>query len=209
MYRSSSFAGVILAAGESSRMGTDKALLPWPPGESQTVRKDTFLSAAIHSLSLSTDFVLVVAGKNEADLAPIAYVNAATVITNSDPSRGQFSSLQIGLREVLNRGRDAAIITLVDRPPAPANVLQTLREQFEAAPQNIWAVVPEFEGKHGHPFVAGREMIEGFLREPVSGNARDVEHRYQEHIQYIPVSEPFVTLNINTPEDYAKLAQPS
>ena len=209
MYRSSSFAGVILAAGESSRMGTDKALLPWPPGESQTVRKDTFLSAAIHSLSLSTDFVLVVAGKNEADLAPIAYVNAATVITNSDPSRGQFSSLQIGLREVLNRGRDAAIITLVDRPPAPANVLQTLREQFEAAPQNIWAVVPEFEGKHGHPFVAGREMIEGFLREPVSGNARDVEHRYQEHIQYIPVGEPFVTLNINTPEDYAKLAQPS
>ena len=209
MYRSPSFAGVILAAGESSRMGRDKALLPWPPGESQTIRKETFLAAAIRSLSLATDFVLVVAGKNEADLAPIAYANAAAIIRNSDPGRGQFSSLQIGLREVLNRGRDAAIITLVDRPPAPANVVHMLRERFEAAPQNIWAAVPEFEGRHGHPFVAGREMMERFLREPVSGNARDVEHRYREHIEYVTVSESLVTLNINTPEDYAKLAQPS
>ena len=209
MYRSPSFAGVILAAGESSRMGRDKALLPWPPGGSATIRKDTFLSAAIRSLSLSTDFVLVVTGKNEPDLAPIAYGNGATVIRNSDPGRGQFSSLQIGLQEVLNRGRDAAIITLVDRPPAPASVVQMLRERFEAAPQNTWAVVPEFEGRHGHPFVAGREMMERFLREPISGNARDVEHRWQEHIEYVTVSEPFVTLNINTPEDYAKLTQPS
>jgi len=209
MYRSPSFAGVILAAGESSRMGRDKALLPWPPGESQTIRKETFLAAAIRSLSLAADFVLVVAGKNEANLAPIAYANAAAIIRNSDPDRGQFSSLQIGLREVLNRGRDAAIITLVDRPPAPANVVHMLRERFEAAPQNIWAVVPEFEGRHGHPFVAGREMLERFLREPVSGNARDVEHRHQEHVEYVTVSEPSVTLNINTPEDYAKLAQPS
>jgi molybdenum cofactor cytidylyltransferase len=210
MSRSVSFAGVILAAGESSRMGRDKALLPWPPVDSQTILKDTFLSAAIRSLAPPTDFVLVVAGKNEAELAPIAYTNGASVLTNPDPSRGQFSSLQVGLREVLNRGRDAAIITLVDRPPVAAETVQRLREAFEAAPQNIWAVVPEFSGKHGHPFVAGREMIERFLCEPVTGNARDVEHRFQEHIQYLPVSEPFVALNINTPEDYAKLAgQPS
>ena len=52
-------------------------------------------------------------------------------------------------------------------------------------------------------------MMERFLREPVSGNARDVQHRYQEHIEYVTVSEPVVALNINTPEDYAKLSQPS
>lgn len=167
--------------------------------------KDSFLSAAIRSLALSTDFVLVVAGQNEDTLAPVVYANGASLVINPDPSRGQFSSLQLGLSEVLNRGRDAAMITLVDRPPASAATVATLRQAFEDAPQNIWAVVAEFSGKHGHPFIAGRDLIESFLREPVTGNARDVEHRHQEHIQYIVVDDPNVSVNINTPEDYAAL----
>ncbi len=203
MSRSSSFGGVILAAGESSRMGSDKALLPWPPGDG--ISKETFLSAAIRSLEPSTDFVVVVAGNNESTLAPIVYTVGASIVTNPDPSRGQFSSLQVGLREVLNRGRDAAIITLVDRPPAVPATVQALRQAFESAPPNIWAVVPEFSGKHGHPYVAGREMIERFLREPATGNARDVEHRCQDHVQYVPVQDAAIAMNINTPEDYSAL----
>lgn len=207
MSRSVSFAGVILAAGESSRMGTDKALLPWPPrAAGQLPSTESFLSAAIRSLALSTDFVVVVTGQNEAALAPVVYANGASIVVNPDPSNGQFSSLQIGLHEVLNRGRDAALITLVDRPPANVATVQTLRDSFEAAPQSVWALIPEFSGKHGHPFVAGREIIERFLREPVTGNARDVEHRHQDHVQYLAVNDVNVALNINTPEDYALLA---
>ncbi|MGC1449002.1 MAG: nucleotidyltransferase family protein [Candidatus Sulfotelmatobacter sp.] len=206
MSRSPSFAGVILAAGDSSRMGTDKALLPWPPQVvGQAVSKDTFLSAAIRSLTLSTDFILVVVGKNEAAVAPVAYANGASLVTNPDPSRGQFSSLQAGLHEVLNRGRDAAVITLVDRPPVSSATVQLLRDAFESAPPNIWAVVPEISGKHGHPYLAGRELIEVFLNEAPTSMAREVEHRYHDHILYVAVSDPFVALNINTPEDYAAL----
>ncbi len=186
-------------------MGRDKALLPWPPQvEGQSRVQDTFLSAAIRSL-LSTDFVAVVAGKNETALEAIAYANGASIVTNPDPSRGQFSSLQVGLHEVLNRGRDTAVITLVDRPPVSAATVQLLQNTFSCAPQNVWAVVPEFSGKHGHPFIAGRELIEAFLQAPPTANARDIEHKYQEHIQYVAVNEPFVALNINTPEDYAAL----
>jgi molybdenum cofactor cytidylyltransferase len=206
MIRAPSYAGVILAAGESSRMGTDKALLPWPPrAAEQDSGKETFLSAAIRSLSLETDFVVVVAGKNEVALAPVVYANGASMAVNPDPDRGQFSSLQIGLREVLNRGRDAAIITLVDRPPARVETIQRLREAFEAADKNVWTVVPEHDGRHGHPYIAGREMIEALLQSPATSTARDVEHRNKEHIQYVAVDDPLVTLNINTPEDYAAL----
>ena len=206
MSRSPSFAAVILAAGESARMGTEKALLPWPPQVSgQPPAKDTFLSAAIRSLTLSTDFVIVVAGRNEAALAPVVYASAATIVANPDPDRGQFSSLQMGLREVLNRGRDAAVITLVDRPPVSAATIEVLLGAFEAAAQNIWAVVPEFSGQHGHPYVAGRELIEAFLQAPATATAREVEHGHQQHIQYVPVNDPLVAANVNTPEEYAAL----
>ena len=187
-------------------MGTDKALLPWPPAEAgQGPTKETFLSSAIRALSQTTDFVLVVAGGNEAALSPVAYANGAFLVVNPDPSRGQFSSLQVGLREVLNRGRDAALITLVDRPPVSLATVAVLREAFDAAPPSVWAVVPEYAGKHGHPIVAGRELIEAFLRAAVTDNARDIEHRHQERIQYLAVQDPYCTLNINTPGEYSAL----
>lgn len=187
-------------------MGRDKALLPWPPAPNgQTLSKDTFLSAAIDALLQTADFVVVVAGRNQAALTPVAYIHGASVVTNPEPDRGQFSSLQIGLRDVLNRGRDTAIVTLVDRPPAKILTLEALRDAFDAAPRTIWTVVPEFSGRHGHPYIAGREMIEKFLQAPPSGNARDIEHRFQERIRYLKVEDPFVTMNVNTPEEYAAL----
>jgi molybdenum cofactor cytidylyltransferase len=206
MVRAPSFAGVILAAGESSRMGTDKALLPWPPlASGQPPSQQTFLSAAIRSLALATDFTFVVAGKNESLLAPIVYANGASLIVNPDPARGQFSSLQVGLHEVLNRGRDAAIVTLIDRPPVSTVTVQALRDAFEVSGDDIWAIIPEFSGKRGHPIVLGREMIEAFLRASPDSSARDMLAQHQDRLRYLAVDDPFVALNINTPEEYKQL----
>jgi molybdenum cofactor cytidylyltransferase len=206
MTRASSFAGVILAAGNSSRMGQDKALLPWPPpAAGRAASNDTFLSAAIRSLSLATEFILVVVGENEAALAPTIYGQGASLVVNSDPNRGEFSSLQVGLREVLNHGRDAAVVTLVDQPAAGTQTIQSLVNAFEAADPKIWVVVPEFSGKHGHPCLVGREMIEAFLRSPATETAGEIERQHQEHIQYVEVDDPMVAVDINTPEDYAGL----
>jgi molybdenum cofactor cytidylyltransferase len=194
---SPSFAGVILAAGASSRMGRDKALLPWRDG--------TFLSAAIRALQPATELVLVVAGANAATLEPIGNAYAAFLVVNPEPQRGQFSSLQTGLQEVLNRGRDAAIVTLVDRPAAEIETVQQLKAAFLAGEEDVWAVVPEYGGKHGHPIVIGREMIEAFLRAPAGSNARDVEHARQSHIRYVPVQDPLVVANVDTPEDFERI----
>ena len=225
MTRSPSLCGVILAAGESSRMGRDKALLPWPPAPahrfhpSESVAEfsriaapaatQTFLSAAIELLNHFTELVLVVAGKNRDSLAPLVYATSASLIENPHPERGQFSSLQTGLQEVLNRGRDSAIVTLVDRPPCSADTLRHLCSVFhDVYEEGRWAVVPEYDGKHGHPIVIGREMIEAFLKAPANSTARDVEHSVQAHIHYAPVTDAFVVTNVDTPEDYERLQQP-
>ena len=183
-------------------MGRDKALLPWPP----LALGDTFLSAAIRLFFSHVDEVLVVVGNNEAAVAPVVYANGASLVVNPDPARGQFSSLRVGLREVLTRGRDAAMVTLVDRPPVRMETLERLESAFErATAQRKWAAIPEYQGKHGHPILLGRQMIEAFLRAPETSNARDVEHAHLSEIEYVPVDDPLVAVNVDTPEQYAAL----
>ena len=197
--------GVILAAGQSSRMGADKALLPWPKPGVSAQPSSTILSCAIEVMSDVCDLVIVVAGANEDSLRPAAEAQGAMLVLNPDPQRGQFSSLQTGLQEVLNHGRDNALVTLVDRPPPRPETLAELTEAFRSKGHSVWALVPEHEGKHGHPIVIGREMIEAFLRAPAATNAREVEHANQSHVVYIPVGDPRVTTNVDTPQHYASL----
>jgi len=132
---------------------------------------------------------------------------AARLTENHHPEQGQFSSLQVGLQGVLNHGRDAAIIALVDRPPASTRTVAHLQQEFlRALKEHKWAAVPEHDGRHGHPIVAGREMIEAFLRAPAQSTARDVEHAHQQRIHYVHVTDPNVVQNVDTPDEYQKLA---
>jgi outer membrane protein TolC len=95
-------------------MGSDKALLPWPPVATRVpFSGETFLSAAIRSLTSATDQVVVVVGNNQAQLAPVVYAAGGSLVQNLAPENGQFSSLRVGLQEVLNLGRDAVMITLI------------------------------------------------------------------------------------------------
>ena len=205
----SGIAGVILAAGESSRMGRDKALLPWPPASANAKPsagpQSTILSSAIQAFLGFCDITIVVAGRNEPALRPVVYACGASIICNPAPERGQFSSMQTGLQEVLNLGRDSAMITLIDRPPPRSETLNALVNAFASREHGVWAIVPEHGGQHGHPILIGREMMEAFLRAPATGNAREVEHANQDRIRYVPVKDAFVRTNIDTPTDYATL----
>lgn len=199
--RLSGLGGIILAAGASSRMGTDKALLEFP-GTDQN-----FLSTQISSLKPHCEIVLVVAGRNAAALKADIFRQAADLVINPDPDRGQFSSLQVGLQSLLNRGRNLALITHVDRIPPRSQTINALKDAFGRRARETWMIAPEYGGVHGHPVLAGREMIEAWLRAAVDSTAREVEHANQTHIAYLPVDDANVTANINTPEEYERLKQ--
>lgn len=252
----SGLAGVILAAGESSRMGRDKALLAWPPSSGESSSKierggaglreshpspakagekngaptsweaqseaphpskttkggaaslptGTILSSTIQALSQVCDLVIVVAGNNASALEPVAYGGGAFLVRNPNPERGQFSSLQTGLHDVLNRGWGDAMVTLVDRPPASAVTLSRLAGEFQKKDHGVWAIVPEYRGKHGHPILIGREMIEAFLQAPATANAREIEHANQARVRYVGVEDAAVAANVDTPEEYENQA---
>jgi molybdenum cofactor cytidylyltransferase len=101
------------------------------------------------------------------------------------------------------------MITLVDRPPVSQATLEALRAAFQAALSNgKWALVPEYRGKHGHPILVGREMIEAFLKAPSDSTGRDVLHQNLPHLAYISMDDPGIAMNVDTPEDYRALAGP-
>ena len=203
-------AGLVLAAGDSTRMGADKAMLPWPPpaiGATDSPRH-TLLSAALLAFNHFTRFNVVVAGKNADAIATVVGACGAYLVRNPAPENGQFSSLQIGLRDLLDRGCNAAIVTPVDCPPLSPSSLERLHYAFLGAlTAGFWAVAPEHDGKHGHPLLANRDLIDAFLKADITSNAREVLHAHVSRVVYVPVPEPLAKAGLNTPEDYAAVAE--
>jgi len=82
-----------------------------------------------------------------------------------------------------------------------------LKQEFlRVVSDDKWAVVPEHDGRHGHPIIVGRELIEHFLRAPAQSTARDVEHAHQQRIVYVHVADAHVIQNVDTPEEYQNLS---
>ena len=198
------FCALILAAGASSRMGHDKALLAWPPA-SET---GTLLSAAIQALQPFAETIIVVAGNNADTLAPMVAQSGASLVRNPAPERGQFSSLQTGLRAALDQGCEAAIITPVDCPPlGTASLEKTLRRiRAGAHPRRLGRGTRARRPPRPSLF-ASRDLMEALLSAPTSSNAREVNSAHADKFEYVALPDVSVARDMNSPEEYAALAE--
>lgn len=188
-------AGIILAAGASSRMGSPKALLEY--------QGETFVNRLVRVLSSVCDRVIVVVGYHAAEIG--GRVQGATVVVNPDPSRGQLSSLQTGLRAA-PEDAEAVLFTPVDSPSVEAPTIARVVEAFRSRDENTLLVIPRFHGKRGHPVCAAREVIAEFLDLPATGRAKEIVNRHEARTLYLEVDDPGVLADIDDPEAYRKLA---
>lgn len=188
-------AGIILAAGASSRMGRPKALLEF--------RGERFVDRLIRVFSGVCDSVIVVAGVHAAEIHA-AVAGRAHVVVNPDPDRGQLSSLQTALFE-LSEDCQAFLFTPVDSPSVhertPAMLLERLRSG--AAP----FAIPRYNGKRGHPVCARGAMIAEFLALPPTAETRALVNARERQIAYVDVNDAGVLVDVDDPDAYTQLVQ--
>jgi CTP:molybdopterin cytidylyltransferase MocA len=187
-------AAVILSAGESSRMGRPKALLP--------IDGQTFIEKIVEALrQAGLENIVVIIGHNaEAMRQKIAHL-PVTILVNPDYKDGQLSSLQVAVRHLAtDKSCHAILVHLVDHPYIDANLVNLLIRRFEDSGKPI--AVPSFHGKRGHPVILARSLFGELLNAPIDQGAKAVVNAHRNETLEMDTEDEGITLDIDTPELY-------
>jgi molybdenum cofactor cytidylyltransferase len=188
-------AGLILAAGESRRMGRPKALLE--------LDGRSFVELGIELLRAGgCGPVLVVDGAHR-----LEGLVGAEVVHNFAWQRGPLSSLQVGLRRALELEPELAALLVhhVERPRVRVETIHALLTGFAEDPEQIWQ--PTHEGRSGHPVVWPRALFDELLAlDPHRASARDLMRgAAAPRRRKLELDDPGVLENFDTPDDLARL----
>jgi molybdenum cofactor cytidylyltransferase len=199
--RSIMVVGIILAAGASSRMGRPKALLP--------IGGDTFVTRVCRTLlEAGIGDLVVVAGAEHAAIA--AAVDGAglrvRIVENPRREDGQLSSVLAGLAVADRPGVDAVLVHLVDAPLVRPETARAVLDAFLRTHAPI--VRPAVGGRHGHPVLFARRVFDDLRRADLAIGAKAVVQAHAAEVCNVPVDDEGACRDIDTPEDFARLAGP-
>ncbi len=183
-------AAVILSGGRSSRMGRPKALLPF--------RDTTFLGHLVAQFEAAGVHNILAVGGADFEAISNACGELLPVIEARDWAQGMRASLRAGVTALLVAGwtDEPFFVTHVDRPVFALQTLQAL--QHQGKPEDL-ARIPTFRGEGGHPVWLSPMLVPRLLKsdlEPLCDVLREAQARE------IPVEDPDILLNLNTPADY-------
>ena len=194
-------AAIILAAGDSTRMGRPKALLPDLDGRPFVARVvRTFAGAYVRDVIVVTGSQHVaIVDAIAADRPPVTPV----FVINPEPSLGQLASLQIGLDVATALDVDGVLVTPVDIPMARTS---TVREVIRVWEQTRAPIVrPAVGERHGHPVLFDRAVFEALHRAPFALGARAVVHACGDRLVNVAVDDEGCLTDIDTPADYDRI----
>jgi molybdenum cofactor cytidylyltransferase len=189
-------AGLILAAGESSRMGQDKALLPY--------RGRTFVETIVQALrDAELERLTVVLGHHAEEIRAAANLGGVEVVVNENYPRGQTSSLQAGLRKFASPEVEAVVLSLVDHPGISSETVRAIVARFRETQCAV--VIPTYHNQRGHPVLIAHALFDELLRLAPDTGANAILRRHYSEKGMVEINDPGILLDIDTPEAYRKL----
>ncbi len=183
---------IILAAGESKRMGKLKALLRF--------KDKTFLDEIISVLKLSdVDRITVVLGAEAQTIKKLVDLSGTNIVVNKEYQKGQLSSLIAGIEDVPEE-TEAILVCLVDSPFINREVVNQIISKFRETNNPI--IVPVFNKERGHPTLFSRSLFNELANAPEEQGARHVIYSNEEKVLELETCESGILIGIDTPEDY-------
>lgn len=187
-------AGILLAAGESRRMGYPKPLLK--------IDERTFIEAIVRTMLEAIPRVIVVLGAHAARIRPIIEtIERVTIVENPAFTRGQLSSIKIGIEQV-PIDSDGVLVHLADHPTVRADTFRAVVSAYGQGGHPI--MIARYGGRRGHPVIFDRSVFNELLRAPESEGARYVVNADPSRVGYVDVDDPGVILDLDTPQDLSR-----
>lgn len=188
-------AAAILAAGESRRMGSPKAL--------QIIQGKTFLEHLLAATQHPRIGVrLIVLGAHAEEIRVKLDTRRATIVINNEWAKGQLSSIHTAIRSLPPGETEGLILCPVDHPLVSQELVASLIERFDASGKKI--IVPTFEGRRGHPVIFHASLYDELLAASHDVGARQVVKAHSEEIEEVATEERGVVLNLDDPEALRK-----